>query len=89
MRLTQGRTIMEMDAGIGQFSRLLEADALYFCKVLIINTLQYLCFYLVITMLLGGNNYAFTWQYLCFQEVIAWLLVFETGVLMILFYFSY
>ena len=40
-------------------------------------------------MLLGGNNYAFTWQYLCFWEVIAWLLVFETGVLMILFYFSY
>ena len=57
--LTQGRTVMEMDAGIGLFSRLLEAETLRFRKTLIVNTLQYLCFYIVITMLSGGNNYAF------------------------------
>ena len=48
-----------MDAGIGLFSYLLEAETLRFCKTLIVNVLQYLCFYIVITMLLGGNNYAF------------------------------
>ena len=57
--LTLGRTVMEMDAGIGLFSRLLEAETLRFRKTLIVNTLQYLCFYIVITMLSGGNNYAF------------------------------
>ena len=57
--LTLGRTVMEMDAGIGLFSCLLETEDLRFCKTLIVNTLQYLCFYIVITMLLGGNNYAF------------------------------
>ena len=57
--LTLGRTVMEMNAGIGQFSCLLEAETLRFCKTLIVNMLQYLCFYIVITMLLGGNNYAF------------------------------
>ena len=57
--LTLGRTVMEMDAGIGLFSCLLEAETLRFCKTLIVNVLQYLCFYIVITMLLGGNNYAF------------------------------
>ena len=57
--LTLGRTVMEMDAGIGLFSCLLEVEALRFCKILIVNMLQYLCFYIVITMLLGGNNYAF------------------------------
>ena len=57
--LTQGRTVMEMDAGIGLFSCLLEAETLRFCKTLIVNVLQYICFYIVITMLLGGNNYAF------------------------------
>ena len=57
--LTLGRTVMEMDAGIGLFSCLLEAETLRFCKTLIVNMLQYLCFYIVITMLLGGNNYAF------------------------------
>ena len=57
--LTQGRTVMEMDAGIGLFSCLLEAETLRFCKTLIVNTLQYQCFYIVITMLLGRNNYAF------------------------------
>ena len=50
---------MEMDAEIGLFSCLLEVDALRYCKMLIVNMLQYLCFYIVITMLLGGNNYAF------------------------------
>ena len=57
--LTLGRTVMEMDAGIGLFSCLLEAETLRFCKTLIVSMLQYLCFYIVITMLLGGNNYAF------------------------------
>ena len=57
--LTQGRTVMEMDAGIGLFSCLLEAETLRFCKTLIVNVLQHQCFYIVITMLLGGNNYAF------------------------------
>ena len=57
--LTLGRTVMEMDAGIGLFSCLLEAENLLFRKTLIVNVLQYLCFYIVITMLLGGNNYAF------------------------------
>ena len=57
--LTQGRTVMVMDAGIGLFSCLLETEDLRFCKTLIVNTLQYQCFYIVITMLLGGNNYAF------------------------------
>ena len=57
--LTQGRTVMVMNAGIGLFSCLLEAETLHFCKILIVNTLQYLCFYIVITMLSGGNNYAF------------------------------
>ena len=57
--LTLGRTVMEMNAGIGLFSCLLEAETLHFRKILIVNVLQYLCFYIVITMLLGGNNYAF------------------------------
>ena len=57
--LTLGRTVMEMDAGIGLFSCLLEVETLCFCKTLIVSTLQYLCFQEVITMLLGGNNYAF------------------------------
>ena len=57
--LTQGRTVMVMDAGIGLFSCLLEAETLRFCKTLIVSMLQYLCFYIVITMLSGGNNYAF------------------------------
>ena len=57
--LTLGRTVMEMDAGIGLLSCLLEVETLRFCKTLIVNVLQYLCFYIVITMLLGGNNYAF------------------------------
>ena len=58
--LTLGRTVMEMDAGIGLFSCLLEVETLCFCKTLIVSTLQYQYFYIVITMLLGGNNYAFT-----------------------------
>ena len=57
--LTLGRTVMEMDAGIGLFSCLLEVETLCFCKTLIVSTLQYQYFYIVITMLLGGNNYAF------------------------------
>ena len=54
--LTLGRTVMEMDAGIGLFSRLLEAETLRFRKTLIVNTLQYLCFYIVRTMLSGGDS---------------------------------
>ena len=57
--LTLGRTVMEMNAGIGLFSCLLEVETLCFCKTLIVSTLQYQYFYIVITMLLGGNNYAF------------------------------
>ncbi|MCI6806331.1 MAG: hypothetical protein MR912_12225, partial [Prevotella sp.] len=57
--LTLGQTVMEMDAGIGLFSCLLETETLRFCKTLIVNVLQYLCFYIAITMLLHCNNYAF------------------------------
>ena len=34
-------------------------------------TLQYLCFYLLISMLLPSNIYAFTSQYLCFYLLIS------------------